>query len=66
MTISRILHLDGKNYATMGDELIATDPVNGAVLWKQSLRGDLHNLVFKMVTAIFRTRCHCQPKAKDL
>ncbi len=29
---SRILHLNGTNYATMGDELIAIDPVKGAVL----------------------------------
>ena len=38
---SRILHLDGKNYSTMGDEILCTDPNTGEVVWKQELEGDL-------------------------
>lgn len=40
---SRVLHLDGKNYNTMGDELVCSDPKNGKVLWKHQISGDLVN-----------------------
>jgi len=38
---SRVLHHEGRNYATMGDELVCTDPKSGKVHWKKSLSGDL-------------------------
>ena len=41
---SRILHIDGKNYNTMGDELICSDPQSGKVIWKHLIDGDLHSI----------------------
>ncbi|MEL6195347.1 MAG: PQQ-binding-like beta-propeller repeat protein, partial [Bacteroidota bacterium] len=38
---SRILHHEGRNYATMGDELVCSDPEKGDVIWKKKLEGDL-------------------------
>ncbi|MEM6764994.1 MAG: PQQ-binding-like beta-propeller repeat protein [Bacteroidota bacterium] len=38
---SRILHHNGKNYATMGDELVCSSPEKGDVIWKKKLSGDL-------------------------
>lgn len=38
---SRILNQAGRNYATMGDEMVCTDAQSGAVLWKKPLKGDL-------------------------
>ncbi len=38
---SRVLHHGGKNYATMGDELLCTHPQSGEVYWKQNLKGNL-------------------------
>ena len=39
---SRTLHHNGKNYNTMGDELICSDPVSGKESWKIKIKGDLH------------------------
>jgi outer membrane protein assembly factor BamB len=38
---SRLLHLNGRNYNCMGDEVVCTDPATGRTLWKQKLEGDL-------------------------
>ena len=38
---SRILHLEGRNFATMGDEIVCTDAGSGNVLWKKPIKGDL-------------------------
>lgn len=38
---SRILHLEGRNFATMGDEIVCTDAGSGNVLWKKTIKGDL-------------------------
>ncbi len=38
---SRTLHVNGKNYNTMGDELICTDTKSGKVVWKQKISGDM-------------------------
>ena len=38
---SRVLHHQGNNYATMGDELVCTHPRTGEVQWRQDLDGDL-------------------------
>ena len=40
---SRILHHEGRNYATMGDELVCSDPEEGDVIWKKKLEGDLNS-----------------------
>lgn len=41
---SRTLHRDGKNYNTMGDELICIDTETGEVLWKNKIEGDLKSV----------------------
>ena len=38
---SRALNFKGKNYNTMGDTLICTNQMNGKVIWKKSIVGDL-------------------------
>jgi outer membrane protein assembly factor BamB len=38
---SRILFANGKNYNTMGDELVCTDPGTGNVVWSIKVDGDL-------------------------
>ncbi len=38
---SRILSYKMKNYNTMGDELICTEPKSGQVVWKNKIKGDL-------------------------
>ena len=38
---SRVLHYRGRNYNTMGDELVCTDPKSGKTVWKQKIAGDL-------------------------
>ncbi|RMG30894.1 MAG: hypothetical protein D6730_01910, partial [Bacteroidetes bacterium] len=38
---SRILHLNGKNYNTMGNELVCSEPQSGAIIWKQNISGEL-------------------------
>lgn len=38
---SRVLHHNGMNYNTMGDELVCTNPKNGETKWRMSLSGDL-------------------------
>lgn len=37
---SRVLQMGKRNVNTMGDEVIATDPESGNVLWKQKIAGD--------------------------
>ncbi len=37
---SRVLQMGQRNINTMGDEVIATDPSSGDVLWRQKLPGD--------------------------
>ena len=39
---SRTLNHQGRNYNTMGDELICTDPITGKESWKIKIQGDLH------------------------
>jgi len=39
---SRTLNHKGRNYNTMGDELICTDPITGKESWKIKIQGDLH------------------------
>jgi len=39
---SRVLHVNGKNYNTMGDELVCTDPESGETLWNQKIQGDMY------------------------
>lgn len=41
---SRTLHRDGRNYNTMGDELICTDIETGKVVWKHKIKGDLNSV----------------------
>src|SRR5262245_60669577 len=38
---SRVLHLDGKNFSTMGDRVVCNDPKTGEQLWEFKLEGDL-------------------------
>jgi outer membrane protein assembly factor BamB len=38
---SRVLHHQGRNFATMGDTLLCTHPKTGEVYWRQDLKGDL-------------------------
>ena len=38
---SRVLPYQGKNYATMGDSLICTNPKNGDIIWAKQIQGDL-------------------------
>ncbi len=38
---SRVLHHEGRNFATMGDTLLCTHPKTGEVYWRQNLKGDL-------------------------
>lgn len=38
---SRILNYHNKNYNTMGDELICTDPQSGKVIWKSKFKGNI-------------------------
>ena len=38
---SRVLHHSGRNFSTMGDELVCTDPTSGEVIWTKPLKGDL-------------------------
>ncbi|MGE3802077.1 MAG: PQQ-binding-like beta-propeller repeat protein [Candidatus Kapaibacterium sp.] len=40
---SRILHADGRNFNTMGDEIICTDPESGDVVWSTKLSGELES-----------------------
>ena len=40
---SRILSYKGKNYNTMGDEIVCTDPKDGKKMWSSKLAGDIHN-----------------------
>lgn len=41
---SRILHSGGRNFNTMGDLVLCTDPASGKTLWKHKLPGDLAKL----------------------
>lgn len=41
---SRILCFDGRNYNTMGDELLCTDPATGNVIWRSKVDGDLRSV----------------------
>jgi outer membrane protein assembly factor BamB len=38
---SRVLHHQGRNFATMGDTLLCAHPKTGEVYWRQDLKGDL-------------------------
>lgn len=38
---SRIYNRDGKNYNTMGDEIMCTDSKSGKILWKKRLIGNI-------------------------
>ena len=40
---SRILSYKGKNYNTMGDEIVCTNPKDGKTMWSSKLSGDMHN-----------------------
>ncbi len=41
---SRTLHRDGRNYNTMGDELICTDIRTGEIVWKHKIKGDINSV----------------------
>jgi Ca-activated chloride channel homolog len=41
---SRVLHINGKNYNCMGDELICTEPGTGNVVWRSKVEGDLRDI----------------------
>jgi outer membrane protein assembly factor BamB len=38
---SRVLHMGGKNFNTMGDQVVCNDPKTGKELWSYKLEGDL-------------------------
>lgn len=38
---SRVLHADGRNFNTMGDEIICIDPESGEEIWTRKLDGDM-------------------------
>jgi outer membrane protein assembly factor BamB len=38
---SRVLHLGGNNFNSMGDQVVCTDPKTGKELWNFKLTGDL-------------------------
>jgi outer membrane protein assembly factor BamB len=38
---SRVLHMDGRNFNTMGDQIVCNDPKTGKELWTYKLEGDL-------------------------
>lgn len=38
---SRVVFHNGKNYNTMGDEIVCTEPDNGEVVWRSKIDGDL-------------------------
>lgn len=38
---SRVLHLNGRNFNTMGDQVVCNDPKTGKELWSYKLAGDL-------------------------
>jgi outer membrane protein assembly factor BamB len=38
---SRVLHVGGKNYSCMGDQVVCNDPKTGQELWSYKLDGDL-------------------------
>lgn len=38
---SRVLHFNKRNFNTMGDELVCTDPVSGAKLWSTKIKGNV-------------------------
>jgi outer membrane protein assembly factor BamB len=38
---SRVLHMDGRNFSTMGDRVMCNDPKTGKELWSYKLEGDL-------------------------
>jgi outer membrane protein assembly factor BamB len=38
---SRVLHLNGRNFNTMGDQVVCTDPKTGKEVWSYRLEGDL-------------------------
>lgn len=38
---SRVLHYQGRNYASMGDTLLCTHPESGEVYWRQNIKDDL-------------------------
>lgn len=38
---SRILNYQKKNFSTMGDELICTDPPSGNIIWRKKFKGDM-------------------------
>jgi outer membrane protein assembly factor BamB len=40
---SRSVYFDGKNYNTMGNELICTDIKTGKVIWKNEIQGDMQS-----------------------
>lgn len=40
---SRILFTNGKNYNTMGDELLCSDPLTGKKVWSLKIEGDLNS-----------------------
>ena len=40
---SRGVYIEGKNFNTMGNELICTDMKSGKILWKKEIRGDMNS-----------------------
>ncbi len=38
---SRVLHMNGRNFNTMGDHVVCNDPKTGKELWSYKLEGDL-------------------------
>ncbi len=38
---SRIISYENKNYNTMGDELICSNPLDGKPIWKKKIKGDI-------------------------
>lgn len=38
---SRVLHMNGRNFNTMGDQVVCNDPKTGKELWSYKLAGDL-------------------------
>jgi outer membrane protein assembly factor BamB len=38
---SRVMHMDGRNYSCMGDQIVCNDPSTGKEMWSYKLEGDL-------------------------
>jgi len=41
---SRVLHFNKRNFNTMGDELVCTDPESGAKLWSTKIKGSVKKI----------------------